>query len=158
MYAESGLNAPYVDYLVRGQGEDTLLELLERLPDAGPPSLQDSARDPDAVRHLRGVSWKEGGRAIHNPERPFRPPDELPPLPYERAGDVRRYLRPSFMGARTGVHQAAIGCRYRCKFCGVVSLFNGHTRLQSPGRVLQAMIALRDGFGATAMQFYDNNF
>ena len=32
------MNAPYVDYVVRGQGEATLLELLERLPDAGQPA------------------------------------------------------------------------------------------------------------------------
>jgi len=35
---DAAINAPYVDYVVRGQGEATLLELLERLPDAGAPS------------------------------------------------------------------------------------------------------------------------
>src|SRR5205085_8383211 len=34
LYADSAINAPYVDYVVRGQGEGTLLELLERLPSA----------------------------------------------------------------------------------------------------------------------------
>src|SRR5206468_5792823 len=71
---------------------------------------------------------------------------------------VQPYLRPSFMGNRTAVHQAAIGCRYRCKFCGVVSMYNGWTRLQGTERLLQAMTVLRDRYGATAMQFYDNNF
>src|SRR5689334_12964519 len=33
LYSDAAINAPYVDYVVRGQGEDTLLELLERLPD-----------------------------------------------------------------------------------------------------------------------------
>ena len=35
LYPDSAVNAPYVDYLVRGQGEATLLDLLARLPDAG---------------------------------------------------------------------------------------------------------------------------
>ncbi len=34
-------------------------------------------------------------------------------MPYDRLGDLVRYLRPSFLGARTAVHQAAIGGRYR---------------------------------------------
>jgi radical SAM superfamily enzyme YgiQ (UPF0313 family) len=158
MYAESAINAPYVDYVARGQGEETLLELLERLPDAGPPTSDASACCPDAIRDVRGLTWKEMGGIRHNPDRPFRPPDDFPPLPYERVGDVRPYLRPWFMGARTGVHQAAIGCRYRCTFCGVVSMFNGLTRLQGPARTAEAMATLRDRYGATAMQFYDNNF
>ena len=35
MYPEAAINAPYVDYVARGQGERTLLDLLAALPDAG---------------------------------------------------------------------------------------------------------------------------
>ena len=146
LYPNAALNAPYVDYIVRGQGEQTLIELIEALPDAS------------SMAAICGLSWKDEGVSRHNPERAFLPPDTLPPLPYERLDDVVRYLRPSFLGSRTAVHQAAIGCRYRCSFCGVVSMFNGHTRLQGPDRLVEAMTTLRDRYGATAMQFYDNNF
>ncbi len=149
LYPEAAINAPYVDYVVRGQGETTLLELLARLPDAG-------SRDEASIA---GLTWKrDGGEIVHNPDRPFQEPAGFPPLPYERAGDVAGYLRPSFMGTRTAVHQAAIGCRYRCTFCGVVSMFDGVTRLETPGRIVQALTTLRDRWGATAAQFYDNNF
>ncbi|HVT59852.1 MAG TPA: radical SAM protein [Thermoanaerobaculia bacterium] len=159
MYPESAVNAPYVDYVVRGQGEQTLLELLERLPDAGCPAPpQDSAADSGALAGLSGLTYKSGGRIEHTADRHFHPPDDLPALPYERVGDVVQYLRPSFMGRRTGVHQAAIGCRYRCEFCGVVTMFNGVTRLQGASRLAEAVTTLRDRYGATAMQFYDNNF
>ena len=159
LYPNSALNAAYVDYLVRGQGEDTLLELLERLPDAGPPpSALESTSNPDVVRDVDGLSWKRCGEIVHNRDRAFRSPNDYGPFPYERVGDVQRYLRRSFMGSRTGVHQAAIGCRYRCEFCGVVSMFNGTTRLQTADRLLEACTTLRSRYGATAMQFYDNNF
>jgi anaerobic magnesium-protoporphyrin IX monomethyl ester cyclase len=158
MYPEAAINAPYVDYVVRGQGEDTLLELLERLPDAGPPAPPASACNPTALQDILGLTWKTPECVEHNPDRPFRAPDEFPLFPYERLGNLTQYLRPSFMGERTGVHQAAIGCRFRCTFCGVVTMFNGYTRLQSPARTLEAMRTLRDRYGATAMQFYDNNF
>jgi anaerobic magnesium-protoporphyrin IX monomethyl ester cyclase len=159
LYPEAALNASYVDYVARGQGEDTLVELLERLPDAGPPpGPLASAADPRAVEGIRGLTWKDGGRVRHNPDRHFRSPDDDPPYPYHRLGDVARYLRPSFMGSRTAVHQAAIGCRYHCEFCGVVTMFNGVTRLAGPARLDAAVATLRDRWGATALQFYDNNF
>jgi anaerobic magnesium-protoporphyrin IX monomethyl ester cyclase len=159
LYTEAAINAPYVDYVVRGQGEETLLDLLDHLPDAGPPQGFASARHTDGLSTVRGLTWKDADGVIrHNPDRAFRPPDEFPLLPYEKAGDVVRYLRPSFLGKRTAVHQAAIGCRYRCTFCGVASMFNGHTRLQGPERLLAVLTHLRDRYGATAMQYYDNNF
>lgn len=159
LYPDAALNAPYVDYVVRGQGEDTLLELLERLPDAGPPRAEDasSASDSEPLRGIAGLTWKEAGAVVHNPERHFRPPDEYPAYPYERVGDVPGYLRPSFLGRKTGVHQAAIGCRYRCTFCGVVSMFNGLTRLQGPARMEAALTQLKS-YGADSIQLYDHNF
>ncbi len=159
LYSEAAINAPYVDYVVRGQGEDTLLHLLDRLPDAGAPlDVGNSARDPGALADLPGLTWKSAGRVVHHPERHFRPPDDYPPFPYERAGEVARYLRPSFLGRRTAVHQAALGCRYHCTFCGVVSMWNGTTRLQGAARLERALLTLRDGYGADAVQFYDHNF
>ena len=149
LYPEAAINAPYVDYLARGQGEQTLVELLEALPDA---------RTGAALKHIRGLTWKENGRVFHNADRGFRSPDDFPLYPYGRLGNLQPYLRPSFIGGRTAVHQAAIGCRYRCKFCGIVSMFNGVTRLQTPERLVQTMKILRDHHGATAIQFYDNNF
>jgi anaerobic magnesium-protoporphyrin IX monomethyl ester cyclase len=159
LYPESAVNAPYVDYVVRGQGEETLLELLARLPDAGPPAPpHGSAADPAALAGVAGLTFKRDGEVLHNADRHFRPPDDFPPLPYERLGDVVQYLRPSFMGERTAVHQAAIGCRYRCEFCGVVTMFNGVTRLQGSARLADTVTTLRGLYGADAMQFYDNNF
>ncbi|HTQ79666.1 MAG TPA: radical SAM protein [Thermoanaerobaculia bacterium] len=159
LYPAAAINAPYVDYVVRGQGEDLLLELLERLPDAGPPvDVGSSAVDPTALSGIAGLTYKANGEVIHNRERHFRSPDVYPPLPYERAGEVDRYLRPSFLGRRTAVHQAAIGCRYHCTFCGVVSMWNGTTRLAGAARLERDLLTLRDGHGADAIQFYDHNF
>jgi anaerobic magnesium-protoporphyrin IX monomethyl ester cyclase len=158
LYPDSAINAPYVDYVVRGQGEQTLIDLLTRLPDAGPPSAHDSARDLSVVREIAGITWKDNGHPVHNPERPTISPELLPLLPYDRLPDVSTYLRPSFMGARTAVHQAAIGCRYKCEFCGVVSMWNGKTRLDAPERLTLALGTLRDRWGADGIQFYDHNF
>jgi radical SAM superfamily enzyme YgiQ (UPF0313 family) len=158
IYPNAAINAPYVDYIVRGQGEQTLIELLERLPDAGPPTSRDSAHEPAAMDGVNGLTWKRDGQPVHNPDRVPATPGSFPLLPYERIGDVRTYLRPSFMGARTAVYQGALGCRYKCEYCGVVSMWNGKTLLEPPERLLQSMTTLRDRWGADCIQFYDNNF
>lgn len=158
LYPDAALNASYVDYLVRGQGEDTLLELLGRLPDAGPPSFPSSARDPESLRDVPGLSFRDASGPVHNPNRHFRSPDDYPPLPFESAGDVARYLRPSFMGRRTTAYQAATGCRFVCNFCGVVSFYGGVTKLEGPARTVAALTYLRERHGADSVQFYDNNF
>jgi anaerobic magnesium-protoporphyrin IX monomethyl ester cyclase len=157
LYPDAAINAPYVDYLVRGQGEETLFDLLEHLPDAGPPSRLDSAGDPAAVQDIPGLTWKRAGEPVHNRNRPVAPPGAFPLLPYERV-DVRGYLRPSFLGARTAVYQSALGCRYRCEFCGVVSMWNGKTVLEAPERMLRSLSMLRDRWGADCVMFYDHNF
>ena len=134
LYPDAALAAPYVDVVVRGPGEATLAGLLATLGGTGgAPSLASVA----------GISWKESGRVVHNTERPLGPPDALPPLPYELLGDVSRFLQPTYLGRRTAVHQAAIGCRHRCSFCGVVSMFDGRTLLPPAERVATANLHVR---------------
>ena len=50
---EAAVNVPYVDYAVRGPGEDTLAELLDA----------HAARDAAALSAVRGLSWRGDGRA-----------------------------------------------------------------------------------------------
>lgn len=159
LYPDAAINASYVDYLVRGQGEDTLLELLDRIADAGPPASPSSAREPSALADVAGLTWKaDGGRIVHGPARSFRPPETYPQLPYQRLEHIERYFRPSFLGQRTGVYQATVGCRYRCSFCGVVSMWNGTTHLGTARRLAAELTMQRDRYGATALQLFDHNF
>lgn len=158
LYPDAALQAPYVDYVVRGQGEQTLRDLLSRVAEAGPPSARDSALDTSAIASIAGLSWKSAGAAVHNADRAVIPPGAFPALPYHRLHDTATYLRPSFLGERTAVHQVAVGCRYRCEFCGVVSMWNGKTLLDAPDRLAQSLTLLRDRWGADSVQFYDHNF
>jgi hypothetical protein len=163
LYPDAAINASYVDYVVRAQGEETLVELLGSLPDAGAPAhstdgVPASARSVAAVSDILGLTWKDGDQVRHNPDRPFRPPDDYPPLPYHQLADADRYFQPTFLGRRTGVHQAAIGCRYRCTFCGVVSMFNGRTLLPGTEFLARALSMLQGRYRTDAIQFYDHNF
>jgi radical SAM superfamily enzyme YgiQ (UPF0313 family) len=158
LYPGAAANAPYVDLVVRGQGEQALVDVLDRFEHAPSdrPRPVDWARD--GFGDVPGLSGMAGGTIAHAPAREFTPPDDFPPYPYQALDRVESYLARTFMGRRTAVHQTAIGCRYRCTFCGVVSMFNGLTRLGSAVRLDATLALLRDRYGATAVQFYDHNF
>lgn len=145
-YSAAALNAPYVDYLVRGQGEDTILELLDAL------------RGERDFETIAGLSFKRSdGSQCHNRPREMKPLDEWPWYPY-RLLPMDRYLLPTFLGGRTAVHQASIGCPYRCSFCGVVSFSGSRQKIESPQRTAAILTHLALTYGADAVQFYDNNF
>jgi anaerobic magnesium-protoporphyrin IX monomethyl ester cyclase len=146
--AESSLNAPYVDFAIRAQGEQTLIELLDMLFGARGGALDG----------IPGLSWRRDGQIIHNPNRAFSTAGLVRSLPYERVGDPRRYFGRTFLGQRTGGYQAALGCRFRCTFCGVAAMFRGKTALPPAQRLEQELRLLSTTFGMDSIQFYDHNF
>jgi radical SAM superfamily enzyme YgiQ (UPF0313 family) len=147
LYTEAAVNAPYVDVAVRGPGEETLLELLERLGDG------------DWAANVPGATWKRDGQIVHNPpRRPSPASGSRARLPYPALGDLAPYHRGTFLSGRTSVHQAATGCRYHCTFCGVASMYGGKTVLEAPEGLRDHLTVLRDRYGVSSMMYYDNNF
>ena len=146
IYGDATLNASYVDYAVRGQGEHTLLELLEAI------------RGQRSLETIQGLSYKDVfGLHRHNPERLMKSPDDFPWSPFHRI-PVEQYLRPSFFGKRTAAHQASIGCPFRCSFCGVHAAYGNRERMESPARTEAILKHLVTNYGADSVQFYDMNF
>jgi len=146
IYADAALNARYVDYVVRGQGEDTLLELIDAL------------RGKRPLDGIQGLSYKDMfGLHRHNLERLMKGPDAFPWPPFHRV-PVAKYLRPSFFGKRTAAHHASIGCPFHCSFCGVHAAYGTRELLESPARTEAILRHLKMEFGADSVQFYDMNF
>jgi len=145
-YTDAALNARYVDYVVRGQGEDTLLELIDAL------------RGNRPFDKILGLSYKDiFGLHRHNPERLMKPPDAFPWSPFHRV-PVEQYLRPSFFGKRTAAHHASIGCPFRCSFCGVHALYGNRELVEGAQRTEAILRHLKTEYGADSIQFYDMNF
>ena len=145
---DAALTAAYVDYAVRGQAEETLPELVAAL----------GSGTASKLATIGGLSWKHDGAIVHNPNRRFTLGDTGLVLPYDKLGDPRRYLAPTFMGRRTVAHQAASGCRFRCTFCGVAAMFGGTTVLPAAERLERDLSYLKHELGADSVQYFDNNF
>jgi anaerobic magnesium-protoporphyrin IX monomethyl ester cyclase len=138
--------ASFVDYVVRGQGEETFRELMQaRASGIGPASVA-------------GLSYASGDTVIHNPDRPFSPARLAVPLPYHRLDNPAQYLGRTYLGSRTAGYQAAFGCRFRCTFCGVATMFKGRTALPAAQRLDEDLRYFTRELGVDAIQFYDHNF
>ncbi len=148
LYPDAALNSSYVDYVVRGQGEDAFLALLEAI----------AAPKPD-LRSVPGISYKDAfGLRVHTQDRAIRSPGDFPWMPYHRLRHAEKYLTKTYLGSRTAVHQASYGCPFRCKFCGVAGVAQGRQKSERPERTAQILTHLQQQFAIDAVQFYDNNF
>jgi anaerobic magnesium-protoporphyrin IX monomethyl ester cyclase len=146
IYPDAALNAKYIDFVIRGQGEDALLELLGAL------------RGNRSFDSIAGLSYKDAfGFHRSNSERSIKGPDNFPWSPFHRL-PVERYLRPSFFGKRTAVHHASIGCPFNCSFCGVHAAYGRDEKMESPQRTVAILEHLVSKYGADSVQFYDMNF
>ena len=147
LYTDATLNANYVDFAIKGQGEEVILELIAAL------------RGNKVFNGIGNLSYKDMfGLHVHNATRPLRSPNDFPELPYHRLDQVNKYLLPTFLGRRTAVHHASIGCPFRCQFCGVVPIFDGRQKVEAAERTADVLTRLQKTYGIDAVQFYDNNF
>jgi anaerobic magnesium-protoporphyrin IX monomethyl ester cyclase len=142
------VTAPFVDYVIRGQGEVAMLELMQAIV----------AKDEARLEEINGLTWRRGREIVHNKDRPFSPAALATSLPYERLENPARYLGRTYLGQRTAGYQAALGCRFRCTFCGVATMFGGKTALPTAERLRLDLTVLKHRLGADSIQFYDHNF
>jgi radical SAM superfamily enzyme YgiQ (UPF0313 family) len=145
-HAETVLRSPFVDFVVRSQGERSLLELLEVLQRGG------------ALESVGGLSWSGTDGRIHNNEVPAPIElDDLPDLPYHRVF-MDRYLPATYLGRRTAAHHSSFGCPFACSFCAVVAMSNRRWVAQSPARIERVLRHLVDRYRVDAVQMHDMDF
>jgi len=144
-HTEVCARSPYVDYVIRGQGEEAFPNLLASLLTGSPLSS------------VPNLSYKSGDGIIHNESAPLLHPDDLPPLPYHKV-DVERYVGRTYLGSRTLSYHSSYGCPFECSFCAIVPIYKARWLGRSAGRMADDVEKLLKDHGANAIEFHDNNF
>ncbi len=96
------VDAPALDAIVRGEGEQPMVELADAL---------EAGRDSSAIHNL----WlRQGDRIIENPMRPFLPDLDALPMPDKTSLDYQAVI-----DAAGGVNRFIFsrGCTYGCTYC-----------------------------------------
>jgi radical SAM superfamily enzyme YgiQ (UPF0313 family) len=138
---------PYIDYIVRGEGEITIQELLEKL-----------SRN-ESVNRVKGISFRnKEGKIVHTPDRsPIKKLDQLPFFDYENFLGFKKWNSPPKMHYLEVM--ASRGCTANCSFC-TVAAFWGRQRFYSDEYVIKQIKHLLDlyDFIENKIAWMDDNF
>jgi anaerobic magnesium-protoporphyrin IX monomethyl ester cyclase len=134
-----------VDIVVRGEGEQTMLELAGLVSDGNLKSLSE----------VSGITFRRHGQIFRSPDRPFMQDIDLLPYPAHKHFDVSRYR---ISGKVYMPIITSRGCPFYCTFCAAYKMCGRGFRARSPSKVVDELEWLRDTFGAKAFAFYDDTF
>lgn len=141
---------PELDVVVRGEGEQTLLEVVQCLK--GKMSLSD----------VKGITYRRRDMIITNPNRPFF--KGLEDLPFPAYDLVENYMKDyhfTMMAGRNTPYaliEGSRGCPHNCSFCSQCVFWGGKWRLKSPKRIADEFEYCYDEFGTRFFWLTDDNF
>jgi anaerobic magnesium-protoporphyrin IX monomethyl ester cyclase len=130
-----------VDFVVRGEGELTLLEIAQNL------------HDSNKVNSIKGITFRRNKKVIRTPNRPFiQDLDKLPKPAYDHF-ELDRYR---LFGKKLLPVITSRGCPFQCAFCVATRMFGKAYRMRSAENVLNEIEWLKNVHGAEAFTFYDD--
>ena len=131
-----------VDIIVRGEGEETLLELAQQ------PQLQN-------IGDIKGVTYRKDNQIVQTPTRPFIQNLDALPRPDYKQIPIEKYR---INGKRILPIISSRGCPFQCSFCVASEMFGRTFRARSAGNVLDEIEWLKNEYGAEGIQFQDDTF
>jgi len=144
MVREDVFKCPEIDVCVVGEGEATLIELLQKIS---------TKQDLDDVN---GVCFRKNGRIVTTKPREFIGDLDSLPYPHEYASRVLKDYAKYPVIAFKSVF-AIRGCPYCCSFCGSRYIWSRKARFRSPENVALEIQALQKK-GVNTVRFDDDTF
>ena len=148
--AEETLKTGYVDYVIRGEGEETVRELCR--------ALQEHGRNFDHMK-IPGISWRDPDTkaVMHSPERRAIMDISGIPYPARHLINLKRY--PSKLkNKRATTLLASRGCPYKCIYCVVPNMNSAIYRQRSPESIVDEIEHIVENYDVGGVLFVDDNF
>ena len=134
---------PELDVVVRKEGENTLLEIVQRL-EAG-----------KSFHDVIGITCRKDGKIVKNPDRPYIKDLDSLPFPAHNLWPLETLRK---YGTIVYPIMASRGCVFWCDFCTAVRMFGRNYRIRSPKNVVDEIEFLHKTYGANQFTFYDDAF
>lgn len=131
-----------VDYIVRGEGEETVVELMDCLAAGG---------DPEKVR---SIAFSRNGAVTVTPPRPFISDLDSLPMAWDLI-DWPIYTYKPMEGSVLAITSTSRGCSQKCSFCSQQLFWKRKWRARSAENVVEELEHLRDTYGVNVVMFAD---
>ena len=164
---------PSLDFVLRGEPELTLRELIDSLEgrqledvqlvklfrDTDPgwrPLSASEAREREDLSHVKGLVWRRDGQVTFNADRPFIANLDGLPLPRHDMLPLEAYRIPMLKGPYSFIVTSR-GCTGGCRFCIKHVSYQYSIRLRSPENIVAEIEMLCD-LGVRNIHMYADSF
>lgn len=137
------LEANCVDIIVRGQGEEALLDLVQHL------------ETRSAIDLIPGIGFKRNGKLFMTTERPLKPIVDLPPKAYHLA-DFDAYQRSC--GRRWAMYISSLACPFNCSYCTNAGVYGRKWNALPPEQFVEETVDLSERYQLEMLWIVDDNF
>jgi radical SAM superfamily enzyme YgiQ (UPF0313 family) len=139
---------PYVDIIVRGEGEQTCLE------------LSDYVKQNRSLKEILGITFRHNEQIVSNPDRPLI--KDINSLPFPNRNLLRVEYHNTTMGINASPKKftsflSSRGCLFKCHFCSCMSITRNTWRHRSIENMLDELHILKNE-GYKQLMFVDDNF
>jgi len=132
---------PAVDVIVRGEGEQTLLELTQKI------------NSQESLSVVEGITFRKEGQIFQTPNRTYiQNLDELP-FPAYKHFPLDRYR---LFGKLFFPIITSRGCPFQCSFCTSSRILGKQYRERSTKNIGDELELLKNEFNADSFTFYDD--
>ncbi len=137
----------FADFVVVGEAEATLPELIRDLNRGGDPA------------GIRGLWYRAAdGKPAFTGERELLPDLDALPFPAWDLMPLANYDTPlHLIGGRRMPVIGSRGCPYNCSYCVSPVFWRRRLRWRSPDNIVDEIIAIRRQYGLTSIHFWDDN-
>lgn len=137
------LNETNIDIIVRGEGEQTIIEIAQKVT------------NNETLYNITGTTVRKDNRIIRNPDRDLI--ENLDELPFPSL-DHFQLDRYRIFGRRMFPVITSRGCPFQCSFCITSRVFGKKTRMRTPESVVNELEWLKNKYSADAYTFFDDTF
>lgn len=130
----------FVDIIVRGEGELTFRELIKN----------------KNLEEIKGISYKDNGKIIDNPNRPLIKNLNKLPLPARKLRNNNTYFQ--IFQMPLDAIETSRGCPYKCTFCNIHLFYRGTYRTKNTDRVIQELKIISNQRLHKNVLIVDDNF
>ncbi len=135
-------NSDIIDFIVRGEGEETMVELLDCLSVGGDPVT------------VRSVAFSTSGTVTATPSRPFIQDLDALPMAWDLV-DWPLYTYKPMDHSVLAVVSSSRGCNQKCSFCSQQLFWQRTWRGRSPEHFVAELEHLKNAYGVNVVMIAD---